>query len=168
MLLLPEALIMTPEDVELPGSGWDPTGWVDAAAGYSQARLSPPMSPTQDVKVVQHPVPMPVAEYYHNMGRPPQYAAGFPSMPLTPQTALWPSMIASQNNQQPRHAPILPAPSTHTPVLLSSEVAARWTGAQKATERRKLTDEERRQMCLDAEENPSMKQSQIAGMSSHS
>jgi len=38
------------------------------------------------------------------------------------------------------------------------------TSAKSTTSRRKLTNEERRQMCVEAQQNPGIKQTQIGGM----
>ncbi|KIW21828.1 uncharacterized protein PV07_12748 [Cladophialophora immunda] len=72
---------------------------------------------------------------------------------------LWPSMLAGQ--PQDPYTPILPAPPGSTPVFAGSKSDMIPTSAGTNTSRRKLTDEERRQMCIEAEQHPEKKQSEI-------
>lgn len=75
-----------------------------------------------------------------------------------PQQHMWPSMLANSHYQQP----ILPAVSVQTPLSATSMGSDMTpTSAKTSTSRRKLTDDERRLMCLEAENNPTMKQTQI-------
>ncbi|KPI36742.1 uncharacterized protein AB675_11792 [Cyphellophora attinorum] len=103
------------------------------------------------------------------IARPPPYAAGVPQMPpplITSHNVLWPSMIASGAHPSGGHPgsyqpPVLAAAPIHTPLSAGTISDVTPTSAKSNTSRRKLTDEERRQMCLEAEQNPSMKQTQI-------
>ena len=107
---------------------------------------------------------MPIEPSYR-MARPPPYAASVPQMPpplIMPQNGIWPSMIATQTHQGNYQPPILPAAPVTTPLSAGSDLTP--TSAKTPTSRRKLTDEERRQMCLEAEQNPTMKQTQIGGV----
>lgn len=109
--------------------------------------------------------PMPV-EPAHRMALPPPYAGVLPSMPpplIMPQSGLWPSMIASSGHQPSYQTPILAAAPVSTP--LSAGTNSDITPTSAKAPRRKLTDDDRRQMCLEAEQNPSMKQTQIGGAS---
>ena len=93
--------------------------------------------------------------------RPPPYTTSHPQMspPSTmPETAVWPSMLITQRNY---HRPLLLADPVRTSIRASPAPEARPTSATKPPPRRKVTDEERRQICLEAEQNPHMKQSQI-------
>lgn len=92
-------------------------------------------------------------------------------------TTTWPSMLASQQNQQPNvynqpHPPthsmpqqsqpqppsIQTSPSSATPHLGSSH-----SGQTASTPRRTLTDNDRRKMCQYHEEHPTKKQTEIGG-----
>ncbi|KAK5072127.1 hypothetical protein LTS08_000777 [Lithohypha guttulata] len=87
--------------------------------------------------------PMPLEPSYP-MSRPPPYA--------TPQHSQMPPPLIMP------HAAV----STQTPVSatsMSSDITP--TSAKASSSRRKLTDDERRLMCLEAENNPTMKQTQI-------
>lgn len=106
--------------------------------------------------------PMPLEPSYP-MSRPPPYAtpqhSQMPPPLIMPHAGMWPSMIANSTNYP---QPILPAVSTQTPVSatsMSSDITP--TSAKASSSRRKLTDDERRLMCLEAENNPTMKQTQI-------
>ena len=137
--------------------------------GYSQAGPSPNMSPMPEYHGFDfnhHQAPMPIEPSY-SMPRPPPYAAGVPQMPpplIMPHNGVWPSMLASQSQQGSYQPPaLLPAVPVQTPVSASTGSDVTPTSAKTTTSRRKLTDDERRQMCLEAEQNPTMKQTQIGG-----
>ncbi len=72
-------------------------------------------------------------------------------------------MLASQP-QGAYPGPMIPAAPIPTPLSAGSISDMTPTSAGTNTSRRKLTDEERRQMCIEAEQNPTMKQCQIGGM----
>jgi hypothetical protein len=163
-----QVLTMPPDHPESHGSGYGHNSWMNMSGGYSQAGPSPTMSPMPDYQAFDyHPAPMPIEPAY-SMPRPPPYAAGVPQMPpplIMPQNGIWPSMIAAQSHQQPNYPPtILPAASIQTPLSAGTESDMTPSSAKTTTSRRKLTDEERRQMCMEAEQNPTMKQTQIGGM----
>jgi hypothetical protein len=165
-----QVLTMPPDHPESQGSGYGHNSWMNMAGGYSQGGPPPSMSPMHDYQGFEfHPAPMPIEPAY-SMPRPPPYAAGVPQMPpplIMPQNGIWPSMIASQSHPQSSYAPtILPAAPIQTPVSAGTGSDVTPTSAKTSTSRRKLTDEERRQMCLEAEQNPTMKQTQIGGLSS--
>lgn len=110
------------------------------------------------------PLPM---EPSYTMSRPPPYASASQShMPpplIMPQHHnIWPSMLANSNGTY--QTPILPAVTIPTPISATS-IGSDLTplSAKSSTSRRKLTDDERRLMCLEAENNPTMKQTQIGG-----
>lgn len=110
------------------------------------------------------PLPM---EPSYTMSRPPPYASApqshMPPPLIMPQHHhVWPSMLA--NTTGTYQTPILPAATTHTPISATS-IGSDLTplSAKSSTSRRKLTDDERRLMCLEAENNPTMKQTQIGG-----
>jgi hypothetical protein len=84
---------------------------------------------------------------------------------IMPQSGLWPSMIAAGAHQTTYQTPILPAAPVNTPLSAATSSDLTPTSAKSTISRRKLTDEERRQMCLEAEQNPNMKQTQIGGSS---
>jgi hypothetical protein len=165
-----QVLTMPPDHPESHGSGYGPNSWINMG-GYSQAgpppsSISPPMHDYQGFDY--HSAPIPVEPSY-SMPRPPPYAAGVPQMPppliMPSQNGIWPSMIASGAHQQHSYQPpILPAVPIQTPISAGTGSDVTPTSAKTSTSRRKLTDEERRQMCLEAEQNPTMKQTQIGGM----
>lgn len=112
-------------------------------------------------------MPMPMEPSY-TMTRPPPYAPPThnqmpPPLVMPSQQHVWPSMLATSGSYQ---TPILPALPIQTPVSATS-VGSDMTpiSAKSTTSRRKLTDDERRLMCLEAENNPTMKQTQIGGKS---
>ena len=161
---------MPPDHPESHGSGYGHNSWINMAGGYSQAGPSPSMSPMHEYQSFDyHTAPMPIEPAY-SMPRPPPYAAGVAQMPpplIMPQhNGMWPSMIASQQSHQQTSypPPILPAAPIHTPISAGTGSDVTPTSAKTSTSRRKLTDDERRQMCLEAEQNPAMKQTQIGGM----
>ena len=143
----------------IPGYKWPP-----ALARSAPPPTTSPMHEYQGFESHQAPTP---TEPSYSMPRPPPYAAGVPPMPpplIMPQNGIWPSMIAAQNHQQPNYQPpILPAAPIQTPLSASTGSDVAPTSAKTTTSRRKLTDDERRQMCLEAEQNPTMKQTQIGG-----
>lgn len=102
-------------------------------------------------------------ETTYPMSRPPPYAppshTQMPPPLVMPQHGIWPSMLAGSSNYP---QPILPAVPIQTPLSASSIGSDLTpTSAKTTTSRRKLTDDERRLMCLEAENNPTMKQTQI-------
>lgn len=110
----------------------------------------------------QTSAPMSIEPTY-TMSRPPPYATQqhnqMPPPLVTPQHHVWPSMLAGSSSFP---QPILPAVPIQTPLSASSMGSDLTpTSAKTTTSRRKLTDDERRLMCLEAENNPTMKQTQI-------
>jgi hypothetical protein len=161
-----QVLTMPPDHPESHGSGYGHNTWM--APSYQPAGpASTSISPMHEYSQFDFgpAAPMPVEPAYR-MARPPPYAAGVPQMPpplIMPQNGVWPSMLATGGHQGTYQPPILPAANVTTPLSgTSSDLTP--TSAKTATSRRKLTDEERRQMCLEAEQNPNMKQTQIGGM----
>jgi hypothetical protein len=162
-----QVLTMPPDHPESHGSGYGPNAWMNMVGGYSQAAPSPSMSPMHDYQGFEyHTAPMPIEPAY-SMPRPPPYAAAVHQMPpplIMPQNTIWPSQIASGGHPQQIYSQnILPATSIQTPISAGTGSDATPTSAKPNSSRRKLTDEERRQMCLEAEQNPTMKQTQIGG-----
>ena len=148
---------MSTDQQALQGFGYNNGSWVNStgrdmheyshfdSSGSAQARL--PIYPS------------------YGMARSPPCAAGVPQMPpslFMPQSGMWPSIIATGGHpatfQQPIPVPV-PIPSAD----ISSD--PRPTSAKTTISRRKLTDQERQKICLEAEQNPQRKQYQIAGMS---
>jgi len=162
-----QVLVTMPLDhQESQPSGYNQSNWM-GMGGYSQAGHQPSMSPMQDFPGFDyHQTPIPMEPAY-SMPRPPPYAATHPQLPpplIMPHNAMWPSMLASQ--ARPTYqTPILPAGPIQTPVSAGTGSDVTPTSAKTTTSRRKLTDDERRQMCIEAEQNPNMKQTQIGGMS---
>lgn len=115
--------------------------------------------------VEYYPVtPMPQEPSY-NIARPSPFATTHAPMPpplIMPHSGLWPSMLASQP-QTGYQTPIMPAGPLQTPLSASTASDMTPTSAKPTPSRRKLTDDERRQMCIEAEQNPTMKQTQIGG-----
>ncbi len=157
---------MPPEHQDSHHSGYGQSGWMNVHGAYS-ASPQTSMSPMHELSSFdyQTTAPMPMEPAY-NMHRPSPFAASHPQMlpPLmTPHSGLWPSMLASQPGSA-YHAPIQPTGPLQTPLSASTASDMTPTSAKTTTSRRKLTDEERRQMCIEAEQNPNMKQTQIGGM----
>lgn len=155
---------MSPGHHEPHSSSYSNDSWL-GLGGYTQA------SQQHDDQVQNgyssydygNAAPMPMEPSY-TMSRPPPYAqtqhSQMPPPLIMPQHNIWPSMLATSSTYQQQ--PILPAVSTHTPISatsMGSDVTP--TSAKTSTSRRKLTDDERRLMCLEAENNPTMKQTQI-------
>jgi hypothetical protein len=168
-----QVLTMPPDQHESHGSGYGPNAWMNSMGShYSPAHpASTTISPMHEYSqfdfgpVTQAPMPV---EPAHRMIRPPPYAGGVPAMPpplIMPQSGLWPSMIASGGHHPSYQTPILPAAPVTTPLSAGTSSDLTPTSAKTNASRRKLTDEERRQMCLEAEQNPNMKQTQIGGSS---
>ena len=165
-----QVLTMPSDHHESQGSGYGPNSWMNmSGGGYSQAGPSPHMSPPipEFHGFDYNTVPTPIEPQF-SMPRPPPYAVGVPpQMPpplIMPQNGIWPSMIASQSHHGSYQPPILPAMPMQTPVSAGTGSDVTPTSAKTTSSRRKLTDEERRQMCLEAEQNPTMKQTQIGGL----
>ena len=134
-----------------------------SAGNYGRSTPQLTVSPMHEYQGFDYHQPPMLIEPSYRMAPPPPYAAGvFPQMSpplLMPQNGIWPSMIAARSHQQP----ILPAASIQTRVLAGTGSDMASSSANTMTSRRKLTDDERRQMCLEAEQNPTMKQTQIGG-----
>lgn len=147
-------------------SGYSQGGWMSVPGGYSSSPQTN-MSPLHDFPQFDYhnSTPMPMEPAAYAMPRPGPFAASHAQMPpplIMPHSGLWPSMLASQ--PQPSYqTPILPAGPLQTPLSAGSTSEMTPTSAKTATSRRKLTDDERRQMCIEAEQNPTMKQTQIGG-----
>ncbi|KAJ9641614.1 hypothetical protein H2204_002676 [Knufia peltigerae] len=155
---------MPPEQQDSQASGYDQNGWMSLPSSYSTSPQTS-VSPMQELSSFdyQTPNPMPLEPSY-TMHRPSPFAASQPQMlpPLmTAHNGLWPSMLASQQPPPSYHTPVGTSGSLQTPLSASTASDATPTSAKTNTSRRKLTDDERRQMCIEAEQNPSMKQTQI-------
>lgn len=164
-----QVLAMPPEHHESHGSGYNQHAWISSmAATYGHAGQSgQALSPMHEYPRFDYHTPQSgslPAEPAYRIARPAPYTGSASQMPtplIVPQNVMWPSIIAAGGHQsyQPM---ILPAAPVSTP--LSAPIGTDHTPTSaKATSRRKLTDDERRQMCLEAEQNPNMKQTQIGG-----
>ncbi|KAH0830892.1 hypothetical protein FOPE_02000 [Fonsecaea pedrosoi] len=168
-------LNMPPESQDSQHTGYGQNGWIGVPNnmpngipnGYSTSPQTT-ISPMQEFPQFeyhhqhQHNTPMPMEPAYP-IQRPSPFASSHAPMPpplVMPNNVLWPSMLASQpqGSYQPS---ILPAAPMQTPLSAGSTSDMTPTSAKTNTSRRKLTDEERRQMCIEAEQNPTMKQTQI-------
>ncbi|KIX02005.1 uncharacterized protein Z518_07944 [Rhinocladiella mackenziei CBS 650.93] len=156
-------LNMPPEHQDAQHSGYGQGSWMNVPNGYSSSPQTT-MSPMHEFPPFEYQptTPMPMEPAYP-MPRPSPFAVSHAQMPpplIMPHSGLWPSMIASQ--PQPSYqTPILPAGPLQTPLSASTASDITPTSAKTTTSRRKLTDDERRQMCIEAEQNPTMKQTQI-------
>ena len=124
-------------------------------------------SPMQDCRGVDHYQPPSFTEPLYSMAYQTPYAAVVPHVQtplIMPQNRLWPSMIVAQISQQPRpqHHRV-PTRPLDAAVSISTKSGVTPRSARTRTSRRKLTPDERRQMCLEAEQNPNMKHVQIGG-----
>jgi hypothetical protein len=160
-----QVLTNMPPDQDSHHSGYGQHGWMSVPGAYTSSPQTS-MSPMHELPPFDyHPTtPMPMEPAY-NMHRPSPFAASHAQMPpplIMPHSGLWPSMLASQP-QATFQTPILPAGPLQTPLSASTGSDMTPTSAKTSTSRRKLTDDERRQMCIEAEQNPTMKQTQIGG-----
>jgi hypothetical protein len=162
-----QVLLNMPQDhQDLPHSGYSQSGWMSVPGGYS-ASPQTTMSPMQEFPQFDYHnnTPMPMEPAPYSMPRPALFGTSHPPMPpplIMPHSGLWPSMLASQ--PQPTYsATIVPAGPIQTPISASATSDITPTSAKTTSSRRKLTDDERRQMCIEAEQNPTMKQTQIGG-----
>ena len=151
-------------------SGYGQDQWM--GMGNYPASSQSGTTPTPEYHPYDYPPPAMPMEPSYNVPRATQYSNGSQSHPLPPpplimpHTALWPSMFTNQPGHSSYQPAILPAAPIQTPISASSmhtPVDITPTSAKSSTSRRKLTDDERRQMCLEAEQNPNMKQTQIGG-----
>ena len=124
-------------------------------------------SPMQDSRGVDHYQPPSFTEPLYSMAYQTPYAAVVPHVQsplIMPQNWLWPSMIVAQIHQdsspQQHRVPTRPLDAA---VSISTKSDVKPRSARTGTSRRKLTPDERRQMCLEAEQNPNMKHIQIGG-----
>jgi hypothetical protein len=159
-------LAMSPGHRESHASTYNSDPWM-ALTGYPQSipAQSHASQPHNDYPAYDYQTSGQVSmEPGYTMARPPPYAtpqhSQMPPPLVVPQHHnIWPSMIATSTSYQ-QH--ILPAGPTQTPLSASSMGSDLTpTSAKTTTSRRKLTDDERRLMCLEAENNPTMKQTQI-------
>lgn len=100
----------------------------------------------------------------HIMSQPPPYGAFQYSAMLCPSVepqhhSHWPSQLYAIPSCHPPVLAAVPIQTLSSTNSMSTD--SNLAGLRKATTRRKLTDDERRLMCLEAENNPSMKQTQI-------
>lgn len=158
-------LTMPPDHQDSQHSGYGQPGWINVPSAYS-ASPQTSMSPMHEFPAFEyHSVtPMPMEPAY-NMPRASPFATTHAPMPpplIMPHNGLWPSMLASQP-QAGYQTPIMPAGPLQTPLSASTASDMTPTSAKPTPSRRKLTDDERRQMCIEAEQNPTMKQTQIGG-----
>ena len=136
---------------------------------------TPPMSEYQSYDFSPPPPTSMSMDMPYHMGRPsnyPQQHQQLPPLDIQPMgQAIWPSMLIPGPLPPPPsyQTPILPAIPVQTPVsAVSTASEATPTSATKgSSSRRKLTDDERRKMCIEAATNPNMKQTQIGRMSSY-
>lgn len=157
-------LDMPSEHQDSQQSGYGQGGWANLPSTYSS---SPQMSPMHEFPPFDYqPAPLMTMKPAYNIARPSHFATSHAQMPpplIMPHSGLWPSMLASQP-QASYQTPIMPAGPLQTPLSASTASDITPTSAKTTTSRRKLTDDERRQMCMEAEQNPNMKQTQIGGM----
>lgn len=152
-------LAMPSSQHEHHGSGYDNDSWI-GLGGYAQSTVHHGQQGNDYHYDYASSAPMPIEPSY-SINRPPTYAPPAHAMPpplVMPAHGIWPSMLAGSSYQQS----ILPAGNVQTPISatsINSDMTP--TSARTSTSRRKLTDEERRLMCLEAENNPTMKQTQI-------
>ena len=144
-------LTMPPDHQDSRHSRHGQPNWMKVSSAYS-ASPQTSMSPINEYPAYDyHPVtPMPMEPTY-NMPRASPFPTTHAQMPpalIMPHNGVWPRMLASQPqaNYQP---PILPA-VIQTPLSASTGSDMTPTSA-KPPPRRKLTDDDRRQMCIEAE-----------------
>jgi hypothetical protein len=149
-------------------SGYRQNAWMSMPAPYSYIPQTS-MSPMQEFPQFGYSpggAPMSMEPVYNNMYRPSAFADSHAPMPLPlimPYSGLWPSMLAS-HPQKFYSTPVLPPGQLPTSLSASTASDIVPTSAKTTTSRRILTDDERRQICIVAEQNPNMKQPQIGGV----
>jgi hypothetical protein len=145
--------------------------------GYNSAGSHHNTPPLHDYQSYDFSPPPPTSmsmDMPYHMGRPSNYAPQhqLPPLAIQPMVQIWPSMLTGPNQPTPSYqTPILPAVPVQTPVsAVSTASEATPTSAmstKSSSSRRKLTDDERRKMCIEAATNPNMKQTQIGRMCSY-
>lgn len=101
------------------------------------------------------------------------YSQPFYDMPITPTNSLtshaMPSLLWSsiRTTQAPFAELRIPPSTISTPISPPSTPSSRKVIAGRSRPRRMLSGEDRRKMCLYKEENPSMRQRDIAGMTAN-
>lgn len=154
---------MPPGHRESHGSTYSSDSWM-GLGNYAQTGQTHGNQAHNDYQSYDYQTSAPMSmEPSYTMTRPPPYATPqhnqMPPPLVMPQHNVWPSMLAAST---PYQQPILPAVPIQTPLSASSVGSDLTpTSAKTTTSRRKLTDDERRLMCLEAENNPTMKQTQI-------
>ncbi|KAK4123780.1 hypothetical protein N657DRAFT_573257 [Parathielavia appendiculata] len=116
---------------------------------------------------ITHGLPLP-SESLGRMPPPPsqpvhQTPATHTQLPMLmmPPHTTWPSMLTNPNNYGPPHsAPPVAIPSLAAPLKMAKLPAIQTTSQPRKT----LTDENRREMCKYAEENPNAKQTDIGAV----
>jgi len=103
--------------------------------------------------------PMPMQSVYSQPSMPPPRTTQPQLHPLV--TTPWPSMLGN-HTQSNYNTPIYNSPPVTTPSVTTPMSAPPMTPARAyVRERRTLTDDQRRKMCMYAEENPHVKQTEI-------
>lgn len=161
---------MSPGHRESHGSTYNSDSWM-GLGNYAQTGQSHGAQTHNDYQSYDYQSSASMSmEPTYIMTRPPPYATPQhnqmpPPLVMPQHQHVWPSQLATstpytQHTQHNQH--ILPAVSVQTPLSatsIGSDLTP--TSAKTTTSRRKLTDDERRLMCLEAENNPTMKQTQI-------
>lgn len=132
--------------------------WVDGHSGYQSHHQSP---------IHEHN-----GYVYNSLQEPPMYAASMPPHRTTypqlqphvtsPQLPDWPSQLRSQPSN---HFPPAYSLTSHVSSAPLSAPAppTRGSGRSGSNPRKTLTDVDRRNMCIYAEEHPTTKQTEIGG-----
>lgn len=153
----------TPYSMTFSGDPWTATG------GYA---LSEPIHVHQacsECRSYDDRIPVPASGGpTHTMPLPPPYATPQDPAVHSPSVAMhhpWPSQILTGPSGPPDLADRSHVWRTVAPQrpLVASSATVEWTPTltRTAPPRRKLTDDDRRLVCLEAENNPTMKQTQI-------
>ena len=153
-----------PQGPQLSGCGQN--AQMTMPAPYSSSPQAS-MSPMYEFRPFEYSpgAPMLMESAYGHMHRPSAFAASHAPMPsplIMPHSGLWPSMLAGSPQQ-----------TYSTPMSSPGQLPAQWrvsnpsditrTSAEIKHPRRILTHEERRNMCIRAEQNPDMRQHEIGG-----
>lgn len=134
--------------------------WVDMS-GYNQSNMSnysnynymPPVTHGLPSESIRMPPPHPPQPIQPAQAQHPQLP-----MLMVPSNATWPSMLTNPSSfsAPPVSMPPMVAPVPRKPVL-----PIKSTPSQP---RRTLTDEQRKQMCQYAADNPTMRQTEIGAL----
>lgn len=161
---------MTPPTMRPDQDGLQHSGYGGSEGWYTPLPYStnPQTSISPIYRSDYHPMPATSEELAYRV--PPSSSFAPTAAPMWHPTAtshdgVWPSMLAGPP-QTGHHIHIMPAGPLQASVSAST-VSDTAPASAKWVSRRKLTDDERRQICIMAEKNPTLKRTLIGGKRPH-